>query len=173
MCCISKEKKTKTVETEIHVIKVLQKKSKGYRTPFTHQYIRKDIMSGEMPFVAVCDDSHLSGRLLDDKSFMNRMIYLLMGGCKELYAYDKNFIHTYPSDKIGDFTEEQLKELKNKGFEFFDCIIPVGAECIEGEVFTTFDGNKLFREKSYASSQIYIVGKHEFKSNEKFKTWIK
>ena len=121
MCCISKEKKTKTAETDIHVLKIMQKKAKGYRTPFTHHYLKKNIMSGEMPLVASCDGFHFKGNLLGRKSFWDSLMYDCVDkDADKLYIYDNGFIHTFPSDK-------NLKVLKNRGFEIFDCIIPAGA----------------------------------------------
>jgi len=153
MCCISKEKKTKTAETDIHVVKIVQKKAKGYRTPFTHHYLRKDIMSGEMPLVGVCDGFHFKGRFLENRLFWDRFIYE-QAKCDKLYVYDKNFIHTYPAGKKFDFDN-------NRGYEVFDCIIPAGAEYVEGETYTIMPDLSVLVQKTYASSQIYFVGKHE------------
>ena len=155
MCCISKEKETKTAESDIHVIKVMQKKEKGYRTPFTHHYIKKSIMSGEFPFVAVCDGFHLKGNLLGKISFWNNVIYKCVDeNAEKLYVYSKNFIHTFPSGK-------KIKVNKNKGLEVFDCIIPAGAEYVEGECVSFGPNGRVTKTKTYASSQIYFIGKHQ------------
>ena len=155
MCCISKEKKTKTAETDIHVIKVMQKKAKGYRTPFTHHYIKKNIMSGEFPLVAACDGFHFKGNLLGKISFWDSFIYKCIDeNAEKLYVYGKDFVHTFPSDA-------KLKEIKSKGLEVFDCIIPAGAEYIEGECVSLGPKGIAIKQKTYASSQIYFVGKHQ------------
>lgn len=155
MCCISKEKKTKTAETDIHVIKVMQKKAKGYRTPFTHHYIKKNIMSGEFPLVASCDGFHFKGNLLGKISFWDTFMYKCIDeNAEKLYAYGKDFIHTFPSDA-------KLKGIKDKGIEVFDCIIPAGAEYIEGECVSIDSKGMAIKQKTYASSQIYFVGKHQ------------
>lgn len=155
MCCISKEKKTKTAETDIHVVKIMQKKAKGYRTPVRHHYIKKNIMSGEFPLVAVCDGFHFKGNLLGKTSFRDRFMYKIVDeNAEKLYMYGKDFIHTFPSDA-------KLKGTKNKGLEVFDCIIPAGAEYVEGECISLGPNGMAFKQKTYASSQIYFVGKHE------------
>lgn len=154
MCCISKEKKTKTAETDIHVLKIMQKKAKGYRTPFTHHYLKKNIMSGEMPLVAACDGFHFKGNLLGRKSFWDSLMYNCVDkDAEKLYIYDNGFIHTFPSDK-------NLKVLKDRGLEVFDCIIPSGAEYVEGEYVSIGPKGVVIKQKTYASSQIYFVGKH-------------
>lgn len=155
MCCISKEKNTKTAETDIHVIKIMQKKAKGYRTPVTHNYIKKSIMSGELPLVAVCDGFHIKGNLLGNISFWNRLVYKCVDeNAEKLYVYGKDFIHTFLSDA-------KLKVIKNKGIEVFDCIIPAGAEYVEGECVSIGPKGIAIKQKTYASSQIYFVGKHQ------------
>ena len=155
MCCISKEKKTKTAESDIHVIKIMQKKAKGYRTPIAKNYIKKSIMSGEFPLVAVCDGFHLKGNLLGKISFWDTFMYKCVDeNAEKLYEYGKDFIHTFPSDT-------KLKVIKNKGVEVFDCIIPAGAEYVEGECVSIGPKGIAIKQKTYASSQIYFVGKHQ------------
>jgi len=155
MCCISKEKETKTAETDIHVIKIMQKKAKGYRTPFTHNYIKKNIMSGELPLVAVCDGFHLKGNILGKTSFLDTVMYKCVDeNAEKLYIYSKDFIHTFPSGK-------KIKVDKNKGLEIFDCVIPAGAEYVEGECVSIEPSGMIIKAKTYASSQIYFIGKHQ------------
>lgn len=163
MCCISKEKKTKTAETDIRVIKVIQKKANGYRTPYRHCYLKKDIIDGERPLIAYCNKwvklkkalfRHFFGKRMVITPIFGRIIADDMGTDK-LYVYEENLIHSFPSEMNINFTDN------NKGFEVFDCIIPKGSEYIEGETYSFHSNLHVSKTKTYASSQIIFVGKHE------------